>query len=700
MDARFAAQSLMRLSAVLGTLQCSCDSRMTAGSQAMVAGHRPSLFARAAATSGNFVPGGTDTSVTWAVVETNGGTISDGGIYTAPAMAGQYHITATSHIASDIQGIATAVVVAVPVSVSVAPAIATAPTGGTVEFAATVSGASDTAVTWSVQEVSGCGSIDQAGVYTAPDTATICHVIATSHADLSKFAVVPVTITCWQLAVINRVRFYPRAGQAAAMVGGTIQGSNDGPTNGFTVLAAIEAQPNEGEWTELTFANAVPYRYVKYYGPTGSYGQIAEIEFYSGSDRLSGSGFGTAGSRSGNPWQNAVDGNTATFFDGLSADNVYVGIDIAAAHVAAGPSFTPPPGGYFSPMTVAISSATADAAIRYTTDGSDPAATGRSYGGPVAIGAGATTLRAIATKLCMLASEVTGGLYTVGSAVTAQSSLHIGNSLTDSIDGYLFPVATAGGITLDYWRYTVPGAGTYVYQNYATGGLGGISNVQTEVRTKPYTHISMQPASNMPCLPTGYASEPDAGNRSDAVNIDDVWNDAVGPNAAVEIWVYSTWPGPAAYSTCMTGGGWLRDPAIWNPPAPANWEDGVAHMTQFNEAVRTGLIRSHPDRPVPYIIPAGAALVNLKRAVEAGTIPGVSPGSFWTFTYAQGFGTDDHLTSEGRYLVTLVFYASMFQRNPAGLPHANTNLSDAQAAALQQIAWQTVTGYALSGFNR
>jgi hypothetical protein len=94
------------------------------------------------------------------------------------------------------------------------------------------------------------------------------------------------------------------------------------------------------------------------------------------------------------------------------------------------------------------------------------------------------------------------------------------------------------------------------------------------------------------------------------------------------------------------------------------------------------------------------ALVNLKHAVEAGTVPDVLTTAFWTFVYQHGLGSDDHLTNEGCYMVTLVFYASMFQRNPAGLPHPNTTLTDLQAAKLQEIAWQTVTGYPLSGFNR
>jgi hypothetical protein len=590
------------------------------------------------------------------------------------------------------------------VTVVVTPATATVPLGGTITFTATVTGSPDVAVIWSVQEP-GCGSVAQDGVYTPPTAlpAGACHVLATSHADGSKSAVAVVTVTasCWQLLAVNRVRFQPRAGQATAMVGGTFQGSNDSPTNGFTVLATISSQPPEGQWTELAFANTTPYRYVKYYGPPGSYGQIAETEFYSGSTRLTGEGFGTAGSRSGNAWQNALDGDPATFFDGPVANDVYVGIDAASGRVVAPPAFLPPAGSYSASLRVTISSSTPGAAIRYTADGSDPAVGGMAYSGPITVGSGSTTLRAVAASPCMLTSAATLALYTVGGGSSASSSLHIGNSLTDSIEGYLQPVAASGGITLDYWRFTVPGAGTYVYANYPTAGFGGIDNIQTEVHTKPYDHISMQPASNMPCLPTGHANEPDAVNRSDGVNVDEVWNAAVGPNPDVQVWIYSTWPPPTDYATCMTGPpGWVRDAAIWNPPGPTSWEDATSHVTQFNEAVRAYLVSQHPTRPPPYILPAGAGLVNLKRAIEAGSVTGVGTSGFWTFAFARGYGTDDHLTNEGRYFVTLIFYSAMFQRSPAGLPHGNTNLSDAQAAALQDVAWQTVNGYPLSGMGR
>jgi hypothetical protein len=306
----------------------------------------------------------------------------------------------------------------------------------------------------------------------------------------------------------------------------------------------------------------------------------------------------------------------------------------------------------------------------------------------------------------MYPSDVALAAYDVGTggAPAPVASLHVGNSLTDTIDGYLAPVAAAGGVNLDYARYTVPGIGTWVYQQSPTGGFG-VADVQATVRTKRLDHVSFQPFKNMPCLPYGQWTNPDASLRSDAANIEDAWNDAAAVNPRVQMWVYQAWPATPTegFTGCITGGAgtWLRDPSIWNPPPPATWEDAVRNQVAFDEAVRAALASRHPDRPPPYIVPAGTALVALKQAVEAGTFPGLpaTEAAFWTTFFSNG-GTDNHLTAEGRWYVTLVFYAVMFQRDPAGLPATGTSLTPAQAAALQALAWRTVNAYPLSGVAR
>ena len=74
-----------------------------------------------------------------------------------------------------------------PIEVSVAPDTVTLPVNGTQSFTATVTGASDTSVSWSAT----CGSISGSGTtgaYTAPGSEGTCFVRATSGADDSAWA--------------------------------------------------------------------------------------------------------------------------------------------------------------------------------------------------------------------------------------------------------------------------------------------------------------------------------------------------------------------------------------------------------------------------------------------------------------------------------------------------------------------------------
>ncbi len=80
------------------------------------------------------------------------------------------------------------------VSVAIVPSTATVPEGGSLSFLATVKGAADTSVTWSVQGGATGGSITSSGVYTAPNTLGIYSVVATSVADATASASVNVTI--------------------------------------------------------------------------------------------------------------------------------------------------------------------------------------------------------------------------------------------------------------------------------------------------------------------------------------------------------------------------------------------------------------------------------------------------------------------------------------------------------------------------
>ena len=79
-----------------------------------------------------------------------------------------------------------------PITVSVTPANATVPAGGQLQFAATVGGSTNTAVTWSVN---GGGNISASGLFTAPNAAATVTVLATSAADTSRSGSATVTVS-------------------------------------------------------------------------------------------------------------------------------------------------------------------------------------------------------------------------------------------------------------------------------------------------------------------------------------------------------------------------------------------------------------------------------------------------------------------------------------------------------------------------
>lgn len=129
------------------------------------------------------VTGPQDKSVTWSVNGVAGGsatvgTISASGLYTAPAALpspATVTVQATSNAAPTVFASATVTLIsAPPTTVTVSPTPVNVTLGNTQQFASTVTGPANTAVTWSVNGVAGgtplVGTISSAGLYKAPAT--------------------------------------------------------------------------------------------------------------------------------------------------------------------------------------------------------------------------------------------------------------------------------------------------------------------------------------------------------------------------------------------------------------------------------------------------------------------------------------------------------------------------------------------------
>ncbi len=308
--------------------------------------------------------------------------------------------------------------------------------------------------------------------------------------------------------LVTRVRLFPRTGHAAEMKGGRFLGSITSPTNDFEEIIEIEESPAEGRWTEM----AVPrdrvraFRFVKYQARNDVAGDIAELEFYAGDRKLTGTPFGTIGGseQSNNP-KLAFDGDTATFYRGSAVFQQYVGLDLGAAAQAVQPVLSLSQGIYPGPKKVALRSDTPGARIVYSIDGEgrprldekgQPAGGSKEYGGQAIRVETSSILQAIAVKPGLADSTVAIAAYRIGGTkpgVAERAEFHIGNSLTDTVNDWMEPIAASGGHRIRYYRFTIPGAPTDWLWDHPGSGFGESNYAQAFLARAPLTDLITQP---------------------------------------------------------------------------------------------------------------------------------------------------------------------------------------------------------------
>jgi len=138
--------------------------------------------------------------------------------------------------------------------------------------------------------------------------------------------------------------------------------------------------------------------------------------------------------------------------------------------VAATPTFSPVPGTYSTPQSVAFSDKTPGAVIYYTTDGTPPTANSTKYTAPITVGN--ETLRAIAIATGYTNSNVASGAYTITGSVGTQANVNL------SAVANVYGIATNGTATAGGGWDTVGNAyssnllGTSISFNGSTFTLG------------------------------------------------------------------------------------------------------------------------------------------------------------------------------------------------------------------------------------
>lgn len=493
---------------------------------------------------------------------------------------------------------------------------------------------------------------------------------------------------------VTEVRLLPADGHSTSHL--RLTGSNQGETNGFREIAKLDAAPGADGWVRVAVPAGAVYRYVKVEAGETPDLAIAELEFYSAAGKLPGKPFATSIGKEKDANEKAIaaafDGDPATAYT-TTLDHAYVGVDLGDKVQVPAVWFEPKGGAYERPVKLKLHMWPPGPTVRYTTDGSTPSRThGEIYTEPFEV-TRSMSIAAFAFQDGRADGRVSVQSYLIGSAQTLGPqirSYHIGNSLTDTVNGHLEPVAQSGGKNLFFMRKTIPG--TSIIGNWQSNGKGFASpeawaNDYERVLREKVDHLFLQPFPN----PPGLYRDGEYGLRFIKL--------AREANPDVQPWLYAQWvsyPGvdasgkvTAAYCDQIGGHSWDKEePEAWHPPIPKakvkTWDDAMTNTMAYYREIQERWNAVPGNKPVKFC-PGGPALLRLKKAIAAGEVPGAA--DFGAFAFTDGL----HLTGPAAYLVSLVHYASMFNETPEGkVTWATAGVTPEQARVLQRLAWETV----------
>jgi hypothetical protein len=158
-------------------------------------------------------------------------------------------------------------------------------------------------------------------------------------------------------------------------------------------------------------------------------------------------------------------------------------------------------------------------------------------------------------------------------------------------------------------------------------------------------------------------------------------------NPGIKTYIFATWD-------CLND----ADGNCYSGRTPRTYEDQVAYDIQHWETIADA-VETATGKDVS-IIPGGQAMVSLKSEIEASNVPNIS-------AIEDVFADDIHLNNSGKYFMSAVQYATLYQSNPLGLTNVVSNgysgfltmPNTATATAMQEIAWDAVCDYARSGVS-
>lgn len=131
-----------------------------------------------------------------------------------------------------------------------------------------------------------------------------------------------------------------------------------------------------------------------------------------------------------------------------------------------------------------------------------------------------------------------------------------------------------------------------------------------------------------------------------------------------------------------------------------DWFGQIVDERVYWEQIADAAGAAHPNAATPLIVPAGPALAELRRRIEAGQVPGI------TDVRGSIFVDDIHMTRLGNYFIAMVQYATLYKRCPSEMktdflgPFGEPDwliVDPAVRAVFEDIAWSIVSADARSG---
>jgi hypothetical protein len=234
----------------------------------------------------------------------------------------------------------------------------------------------------------------------------------------------------------------------------------------------------------------------------------------------------------------------------------------------------------------------------------------------------------------------------------------IGNSGTDELGidnkGILPQVAQSATRKMNLWRSSSPGAPIdSLWENRERASFGE-KNILLGMKNRgPLSHLVL-----MPIYRTS-AQDTEAGGK--------FYREALSHSPGVQLWLYSVW------GSTLNGTG-------------PTWDADTLKISALSESTRASLDAANGGKPVR-IIPGGLGFMKMRDAVVAGKIPGVSDFK------AHFFKDKIHLTENGTYFMSLIYYAAWYNESPEIKLKSNGPATESQAAIYKKIAWEVVSAY-------